>query len=114
MSYSFDDLRQPQLIYELKDAHNTILHIVPPIKELVDKMRANLSRVLEILNGEDDAAIRQEIYTLAVHVMNCNLDNVHIADGRDLALTYGMSVLDLCDFFIKYAEFINSIENEKN
>lgn len=114
MPYGFENLRQPQLIYELKDKHNTVLHIVPPIKELVDKMRANLSNVLDVLNGENDAAVRQEIYTLAAHVMGCNLDGLQIKDGRDLAVTYGMSVVDLVDFFTQYSDFLNCLEQEKN
>lgn len=114
MSLSFNDLRQPQLTYRLKDYHNTYIHVIAPTKDLADKTKANLKNILAILGGDDEDACRQGIYELVVHIMNCNTDGIRIHNIDELADKYGMSILDLADFFIKYTAFLEKIEKEKN
>ncbi|MGN0518321.1 MAG: hypothetical protein ACI4II_06320 [Acutalibacteraceae bacterium] len=111
---SYEDLHQPQMVYELKDSNNTVLHIIAPTKELVDTTKKALPDIIKILENGSDSIVRNQLYDLSMHLMNCNLDNILINDGHELAVKYGMSLLDLSDFISKYYIFISGIENSKN
>lgn len=113
MAYDFLSINPPQIVYKLKDVDETVLHIIPPDKGLVDTLRANLSNVINALTGAD-AKQRQEIYDLAMHVMNNNRDGVVFKTPKQLAFDYGISLQDIAEFFVKYLDFLNGVEQSKN
>lgn len=107
---SFNRFRPPVMPLELPDG--TAVNLCPPTVELQEEVRANLSRLHELLQGDDDE-ITDGLYDLASRLMNCNR-NLKTFTGQQLRTKHGMDVADLVVFYSAYADYIKEIESAKN
>ena len=107
---SFNRHRPPILPLELPDG--TTVNLCPPTVELQEEVRANLSQLHKILQG-DEAEATATLYDLASRLMNCNR-NLLSFTADSVKKEHGMDVADLAVFYVAYTDYIKEIESAKN
>ena len=104
----------PTMTVVLPDEAGTTVHVSAPTVDLCDELRANERKIYAVLRGkEGDARTSRAVYELAAQFLNCNDDNF-TTTAQELATKYRLSLRVLDVFFRDYAEFLKSLEHEKN
>ena len=108
----FNRHRPPILPVEMMDEQNTVINVMPPTVELQEELRARLTDLNVLMNGDDEEK-REALFDLAARLMSCNR-NMRKITPEQLRKTYRVDEEDLVVFYNAYAEFLTEIENAKN
>ena len=108
----FNRHRPPILPIELMDEQNTVIHVTPPTVDLQEELRARLTDLTALLNGDDNEK-RVALFDLAARLMSCNR-NMRKITAEQLRTVYRVDEEDLVVFYSAYADFLKEIENAKN
>ena len=108
----FNAIMQPTWEIKLKDAAKTVVHLVAPTVELVDRLSTvapELQKVAEAKDGRTTKAV----YDLIADILSCN-DDGYTFTAEELRDKYRMSLIDVAKFTSMYFEFLNEIKDAKN
>lgn len=108
-SLSYKDKR-PRLRLEMDE--ETIIRVTVPTVDMVDAFKKSLEGLLDVIQGEGPEA-KKSMYAMAAELINCNLDAERVTVA-DLVNKYDWSLDELVKFYLDYAAFIETIEDEKN
>lgn len=108
----FNAIQQPTWPIKLKDDAQTVVNLVTPSVELVDRLIAATPGLQDATKTKDGRTIRA-IYELIADVMNCNDDGFTFT-AEELRDKYRLSLLDVFAFVAGYMEFISEIQTAKN
>lgn len=108
----FNAIEQPSWAVTLKDDAKTVVHLVPPSVELVDRLVAMAPELQGVAEHKDGRTVRA-VYTLIADVLNCNDDGFKFT-AEELRDAYRLSLLDVFRFTAGYMEFIKEIQDAKN
>ena len=109
----FNRHRPPILPIELMDEQNTVIHVTPPTVDLQEELRARLTDLTSLFNGDDEDEKRAALFDLAARLMSCNR-NMRKITAEQLCTVYRVDEEDLVVFYHAYADFLKEIENAKN
>ncbi len=108
----FNALEQPVLEITLRDPEKTVVRIVTPTEELIERFTAAAADIQSITSENNGETIRA-LYGLVAELINNNLDELKFT-AESLRTQYNMKLYDMVIFVKVYLEFIKEIENAKN
>ena len=111
-SLNFRAFAQPTLKITMNDAEETVFTLTAPSVELVERLEANQTVLVETFNKGNRESL-DEIWKLAADLISCNRE-CRQATVEDLKSKYGMNYRMLFAFLEAYGEFIAEIEEAKN
>lgn len=111
-SLNFREFAQPTLKITMNDAEETVFNLTAPSVELVERLEANQTALVEIFNkGTRDSL--DAVWELAADLISCNRESRKVT-VEELKGRYGMGYKMLFVFLEAYGEFVDEIENAKN
>lgn len=108
----FNALEQPVLEITLRDKEQTVVRIVTPSTELVERFTAAAADIQSITNDNNGETIKA-LYGLVAELINNNLDELKFT-AESLRDQYKMKLYDMVVFVKTYLDFIKELETAKN
>lgn len=107
----FNELQDSILDITLKDEARTVVHLDLPNEALINELQ-HMGPTLESMKTGNQSAVKS-IYDLAAKLINCNLDFFQTT-GDELLGKYRMNLVLMMQFYQKYSDCIEEIQNAKN
>ena len=108
----FNAIEQPTWPVVLKDAEKTVVHLIAPTVNLVDRLVSTAPELEGVAARKDGKTVRA-VYELVADVMNCNDDGFTFT-AEELRDKYKLTLLDVFKFTAGYLEFVKEIQEVKN
>lgn len=108
----FNAIQLPTWQITLKDEAKTVVNLVEPSVELVDRMVAASGELQEVAEKKDGRTIKK-LYELVAEVLTCNDDGFKFT-AEELRNKYKMTLLDIFRFVAMWLEFVNELKEAKN
>lgn len=105
-------LEQPTLELTLLDDDNTMLRLIVPDVDLIEKLQVVAPKMRKIADSNDGAAIKA-IYELFADIISNNMDEITVT-AEELRDKYRLKLVHLMFICADYLEFIGEIKNAKN
>lgn len=109
---NFNALEQPVLEITLRDKEQTVVRIVAPTVELVERFMVAAEEIKSI-NTDNNGETVKALYGLVAELINNNLDELTFT-ADSLRTQYNMKLYDMVVFVRVYLEFIQEMEAAKN
>lgn len=97
---------------KLKDPAQTVVNLLPPSVELIDRLMAVAPELNAAAEAKDGRTIRA-IFSLVADLMNCN-DDGYTFTAEELRDKYRLTLLDVFRFVAGYLDFVKEMQNAKN
>lgn len=108
----FNSVQQITWPVKLKDPAQTVVNLLPPSVELVDRLIAMTPELNGAAEAKDGRAIRA-VYALIADIMNVNDDGFTFT-AEELRDKYRMTLLDVFRFVAGYLDFVKEMQDAKN
>ena len=108
----FNAVQQLTWPVKLKDPAQTVVNLLPPSVELVDRLIAMTPELNGVAEAKDGRAIRA-VYTLIADIMNTN-DDGYTFTAEELRDKYRLTLLDVFRFVAGYLDFVKEMQDAKN
>lgn len=109
---NFNALEQPVLEITLRDKEQTVVRVIAPTEDLVERFTAAAAEIQSITSDNNGETIKA-LYGLIAELINNNLDELKFT-ADSLRTQYNMKLYDMVIFVRVYLEFIQELENAKN
>lgn len=108
----FNALTQPTWQITLRDDDHTVVNLVTPTVDLVERLIAAEPEMTEAAKTKDGRTIKA-LFEFTAELMNCNEDG-YVFTAEELRDKYKMKLLDVIRLHAGYMEFIQEMQNAKN
>lgn len=108
----FNTIIKPTLPVRLKDDAKTVVHLLAPTVELIERLQTFGADIKDVAASKDGAIVRKT-YELFAEIMNYNEEGVTFT-AETLRDVYKMEFVDLVIFTSHYFRFVDEIKNAKN
>lgn len=104
--------RPPVMPLEMLDSAGTVLHIMTPSVDMVEKLQEQFP---VLMTGEQVDSREGAIaaYGLAAQLMSRNLDGIQVT-AEDIRDKYNLTRYDVLQFFSSYLDFLAKVKTAKN
>lgn len=109
----FNAIEQPTLDVAMRDKDKTVLHLVAPTVELIEKLQALEPVLTKMKKGDNAVESLKKLYTLYAEVFSNNEDGIKVT-AEDLRDRYKLNLVHLIQLYAPYMDFIADINNAKN
>lgn len=108
----FNSIKKPTLTLTMPDEERTVIRVLTPTVELVEKLTANEKDLTKTLKTPDRDGV-MAAFELAAEYISINKDGITVT-AEDLRGKYNWGIDELIIFFSAYKDFVETIETAKN
>jgi len=105
-------LEQPTLELTLMDDNHTMLRLIAPDVDLIERLQSAAPKLKKVADSNDGDSIKA-VYDLFADVISNNLEGLTVT-AEELRDVYRVRFVHLMVIAANYLEFINEIKNAKN
>lgn len=109
---NFNSLERPHLKLIMRDANHTVLRVITPTEELVERLTACVDGLQEVLEKKDADATRAA-WDLLAKLLSYNMEHLQVT-ADDLRFKYGLYLDDAIVLMKAYLDFLTELTNAKN
>lgn len=108
----FNSIKKPTLTLTMPDEDRTVIRVLTPTVELVEKLIANEKDLTKTLKTPDKDGVTAA-FALAAEYISINKEGITVT-AEDLRGKYNWGIDELIVFFSAYKDFVEAIETAKN